>query len=278
MARNQEDLIMKRAMTVFAEQAVAYFGEIKKVKGVAPTELVDLEILEKRMDYVFLMDDETYSHFEFQTTDKRLIDLARFNVYDAVLYNQTQKQVYTYVIYSGDITNPLSGYSNGFSDYKVKVICMADQDADKILTDIENKLEAGITLSDKEILDLIFIPIMGGTLTKEDKIVRALTISNNYSFEKKEDIQSMLYTFALKFLDSSQLGKVKEVIMMTDLGRMIKEEGIKEGVEKGIEKAKLDIARELLLEKVFTNERIAKISKLSLEKVEELEKELTAVS
>lgn len=277
MAKNYEDIIMKRAMDLFAEQAVGYFGESKKVIGPAPTELADIQILDRRMDYVFLMDDGTYSHFEFQTTDKKIMDLARFNLYDVLLYQETQKQVYTYVIYSGDIKDPLSEYQNGLSKYKVKTVCMADQDAEKILKNIENKLRAGQVLSDKEILDLIFIPIMGGELTQKDKINRAVAISQEYQMDRKEDVQGMMFAFAHKFLKGIELEDVKGAIMMTELGRMIKEEGIQEGMEKGVEKGKLDIARELLQEREFTKERIAQISKLPLERIEELEKELAAL-
>lgn len=77
MANNKEDIIMKNAMTIFAEQAVAYFGEKKKVKEVAQTEQVVLDIKDTRMDYVFLMEDDTYTHFEFQTTDKKDNDGTR---------------------------------------------------------------------------------------------------------------------------------------------------------------------------------------------------------
>ena len=260
-------------MTVFANEAVAYFGETKKVIGIAPTEQVQLEIKETRMDYVFLMDDNTYTHFEFQTTNKGIMDLARFNLYDVQLYQRTKKQVYTYVIYSGDITNPLHGYANGFSEYKVKVICMADQDAEQVLDTIESKLKIGKALTNKEILDLIFTPIMGGKLTKEKKIVRALKISRDCPADKEENIQSMLYTFALKFLDSDQLEEVKEVLKMTKLGEMLKDEGRQEGRQE----ARINIARKLLKERLLTKEQIAENIGLSLETLQEIEEELSAI-
>lgn len=270
---NKEDIIMKRVMTIFAEQAVGYFGETKKVKDIAPTELVDIEIVEKRMDYVFLMDDDTYTHFEFQTTNKGITDLIRFNLYDSYLYQQEKRQVYTYVIYSGDIRNPLCGYQNGFSKYKVKTICMADKDGDKILKDIEDKLIAGKTLSNQETLDLIFAPIMGGKLSKEDRIVRGIKLSKNYKMEKWEDVQSVLFVFAHKFLDDDQLSRVKEVLKMTKLGEMLKEDGLKEGMEKG----KIEMVKELLKEKLLSKEQIARASQLPLEKIEEIEQELMAL-
>lgn len=275
MANNKEDIIMKRAMTVFAEHAVAYFGESKKVKEIAQTEQVVLDIKDMRMDYVFLMEDDTYTHFEFQSTDKGIIDLVRFNIYDVLLYQQTKKQVYTYVIYSGDIKEPLTEYQNGFSKYQVKAICLAHRDAEEVLRDIENKLIECKELSENEQLDLIFTPLMGGKLSKEDKIIKALNLSKNYSMSKKQDIQAMLYTFALKFLDNTQLEKVKEVIKMTELGRMLHDEGVQEGIEKGIEKGKEDVVRELLKEGLLTKEQVAKVAKLPLAKIEEIEKSLT---
>lgn len=52
---------------------------------------------------------------------------------------------------------------------------------------------------------------------------------------------------------------------MTDLGRALMEEG------------KIDIVKELLKEGSFTKEQIAKVTKISIEKIEELEKDLVAL-
>lgn len=49
------------------------------------------------------MEDDTFIHFEFQTTDKGVIDLRRFRAYESLLSHQTGKDVVTYVIYSGNI-------------------------------------------------------------------------------------------------------------------------------------------------------------------------------
>ncbi len=273
MASNKEDIIMKRAMTVFAEQAVAYFGEDKKVKEIAQTEQVILDMKDMRMDYVFLMEDDTYTHFEFQTTDKGILDLVRFNLYDVLLYQQTKKQVYTYVVYSGDIKKPLTGYVNGFNEYHVRAICLADKDATVVLDEIEKKLIENKLLTDKEQLDLIFTPLMGGELTKEAKIIKAIELSKDYPMSKKADVQAMLYTFAHKFLSGVELEKVKEVIKMTELGKMLHDEGVQEGIEQGKE----DMVKELLREGFLTKDQVAKVAKLPIEKIESIEKNMLMV-
>lgn len=273
MASNKEDIIMKRAITIFAEEAVAYFGEPKKVKEIAQTEQVILDMKDMRMDYVFLMEDDTYTHFEFQSTDKGILDLVRFNLYDVLLYQQTKKQVYTYVIYSGDIKEPLTSYSNGFNEYRVRAICLAHRDAAIVLNDIENKLLENKVLTDQEQLDLIFTPLMGGELSKEAKIIKAIQLSKDYSMSKKADVQAMLYTFAHKFLKGKALENAKEVIKMTELGKMLHDEGVQEGIEKGKE----DMVKELLKEALLTKEQIAKVAKLPLEKIEAIEKHMAVL-
>ena len=61
--QNYEDLIMKRAMDLFAEEGLKYFGIEKKVKELGPTELVVLETKNLHMDYTFLMYGYCYIHF-----------------------------------------------------------------------------------------------------------------------------------------------------------------------------------------------------------------------
>ena len=76
----------------------------------------------------------------------------------------------------------------------------------------------------------------------------SLRISKDYPIDKKQDVQAMLYTFALKFLNSNEL-----------------------------EKGKIDVVRELLKEGLLTKEQIAKVTKLTLEKIEEIQEDIVAL-
>ena len=140
-----EDLIMKKAMDVFAEEGLKFFGIDKKVKDSSSTEIVVLEAKNLHMDYTFLMEDDTYIHVEFQTTDKRNHDLRRFRAYESLLSFQTSKDVVTYVIYSNGIYDTKSILQTGINEYNVKAISMYDKDGDIIFDKVEKKLR------DKEI-------------------------------------------------------------------------------------------------------------------------------
>jgi predicted transposase/invertase (TIGR01784 family) len=265
---NYEDIIMKRAMDLFAEEGLKFFGINKNVKELGPTELVVLESKNMFMDYTFLMEDDTFIHFEFQTTNKGILDLRRFRAYEALLSYQTSKPVITYVVYSGDISNPLSGYEEGINTYRINAISMINKDGDKIFNEIVDKIKLGENLTKHDIIALTFTPIMGGTISKADKILNAIRIVKNIDKEYRHDIESILYAFANKFLDSKDLERVKEEIRMTELGRSLIEEGKEEGLKEGAKRKAIEIAKELL--DILSEEVVAKKTGLTLNEVKEI--------
>ena len=269
-----EDLIMKKAMDVFAEEGLKFFGINQKVKDSSSTEIVVLEALNLHMDYTFLMEDDSYIHFEFQTTNKGKSDLRRFRVYESVLSLQKDKDVTTYVVYSGNIKNAKDTLETGINKYKVKSIFMYDKNGDLIVEELEKKVKNKENITKQELVALTFTPIMGGKLTKAEKIIKSIRIVKSSENEYKYDIESMLYAFADKFLSGKDLQKVKEEISMTELGRMLIEDGIekgrKEGIEKGIEKGKSETLIKLLIKKFgfLSEEYKSKISNLSKDTID----------
>jgi len=253
-----EDLIMKKAMDVFAEEGLKFFGIDKKVKDSSSTEIVVLEAKNLHMDYTFLMEDNTYIHIEFQSTDKGKDDLRRFRAYESLLSFQTKKDVVTYVVYSNGIQNAMDTLKTGINEYNTKVISMYDRDGDIIFDKVEEKLRDKEEITKQDLVALTFSPIMGGKLTKLDKILKSIRLVKKIDNEYRYDMESMLYAFADKFLDGKDLEKVKEEISMTKLGEMLVEDGIK----KGEEKKAIEIAKTAIKEGM-SDELIAKLTGLT---------------
>lgn len=268
---NYEDMIMKKAMNVFANEGLKFFGIQGKVKEIAPTEIVVLETKNMFMDYTFLMEDDTYIHIEFQTTNKGKNDLRRFKTYESLLELQTNKDVVTYVVYSGNIKNPISEYDCGINTYKVKNISMANINGDEVFERLKQKINDNEEITKRDLIELTFTPIMGGTLRNDEKIVDAIKILKKVDNEYSNDVKSMLYAFANKFLKGKDLEKVKEELKMTELGEMLINEGIEKGLEKGrkegIEKGKIEVVKKSI-QKGLDNETIADITGITIEKIE----------
>ena len=258
---NYEDLIMKRAMDVFAEDGLKFFGIDKKVKELGPTELVVLESKNLHMDYTFLMEDDTYIHFEFQTTNKNVSDLRRFRAYEALLSHQTGKDVVTYVIYSSNIINVNDTLETGINKFKVNTISMASKNGDDVFKNVSDKISKGISLSKDDIISLSFSPIMGGQVSKLDRILNTIKLLKDITY--RHDVESIIYAFANKFLSGKDLERVKEELKVTELGKSLIDEGKK---EKAIE-----IAKKAIL-KGMDNETIQELTDLSIEDIELIRK------
>lgn len=253
-----EDLIMKKAMDVFAEEGLKFFWIDKKVKDASSTEIVVLEAKNLHMDYTFLMEDDTYIHVEFQTTNKGKDDLRRFRAYESLLSFQTGKDVVTYVVYSNGIQNVNTILETGINKYNIKPISLYDRNGDAVIQEIENKLNKKLEITKQDLIALTFTPIMSGELSRLDKIIKSIRLVKRIDDEYKYDVESMLYAFADKFLKGKDLEKVKEEISMTKLGEMLVEDGIK----KGEEKKAIEIAKTAIKEGM-ADELIAKITGLT---------------
>ena len=184
------------------------------------------------MDYTFLMEDDTYIHVEFQTTDRGKDDLRRFRAYESLLSFQTGKDVVTYVVYSNGIHNTKTILQTGINEYSVKSISMYDKDGDVVIQKVEEKVNDNIEVTKQDLIALTFTPIMSSKVTKLDRIIKSIRLMKKIDNEYRYDIESMLYAFADKFLDGKDLEKVKEEISMTKLGEMLVEDGIKKGREE----------------------------------------------
>ena len=234
--QQHEDAVLKTSMQFFADELLPYFGIQGKVISFAPTELVHLELQKLFQDFNFVMEDGTWKHFEFQSTNEGLDGLKRFRAYEALTSYQYKVIVETYVLFSGTIKNPMTEFTEGNNTYKITPIIMQDYNADKLLTKIEQKQKEGGVITKEDFISLVLCPLMGGHSSQKERINKAYHIIHRTSEVKKEDtvkIEAMLYAMADKFLDIVDLEKLKEDMIVTRLGQMIWEDGIEKGIEKG---------------------------------------------
>lgn len=281
-----EDTIMKKAMEYFKDHAIKFFGIEEKIIAPAVTELKNIEIKTNQMDYLFYTEDGGYLHFEFQTTNKK-DDLSRFLYYDTSLYCKDKKKVKTVVIYSADIENTETYIDGGSVKYSVEAFYMNSLNGDERFDYLKEKIINGAHLTDEDIVNLTFIPLMK---TKEDKnarIMKCIELADKIKIkEDKNKCTTLLYALFDKFGDEVSKKKFMEVISMTEVGKMIFEDGKSEGKAEGkaevlikqlIKKFesvpqqyidKIKVLPELVVEEIATDI-------FELEKIQDLEKYFT---
>ena len=80
----QEDAAMKTLALFFAEELFPLVNIKGKVKRVAPTEIVHLELKKMYQDFNYEMEDNSWAHLEFQSTNEGVQGLKRFRTYEAL--------------------------------------------------------------------------------------------------------------------------------------------------------------------------------------------------
>lgn len=130
---------MKTVHEYFGKAILPFLGIHETIVDIGPTEIPVLTLTQLYMDFTFLTESGTYLHFEFQTTNGGIRDLQRFHSYEAWLHYNTGKPVITYVIFTGDIVNPVYEEIYGINTYRIVPISMQDKNADTLLNTLKKK-------------------------------------------------------------------------------------------------------------------------------------------
>lgn len=250
-----EDAVLKKALGIFGQSAVNFFNIDSKIIAPAETEIKNIEIKTGYTDYLFYTDDGNYLHFEFQTTDKK-DDIRRFLYYDASLFYRDKKKVRTVVIYSADIGKADEYIDAGTIKYGVEAIYMKQFDGDEKLEYLREKIERREKLTNEDILTLTMLPLMSGKGSRSERTIESIELTNNLEdSENKLQSLSLLYALLDKFGDEISRKKLKEMITMTEIGKMIRDEGIeegkKEGKKEGIEEGKTKGKSEIIIRQIL---------------------------
>lgn len=234
-----EDIALKTGMQYFGETILPFLGIEEAVLTPLPTESVRLEIRRQAEDFNYKTGENKILHFEFQSKNGGKKDLRRFRSYEVALADTYGMEVITYVIFSGNVRNPMTSLKEGINTYQVVPVTLRNKDADEIFEKIRKQTERGEALGRTELVPLTLTPLMGGASQVKDRIKEAFQIlkkEEEQEWEETGKLQAMLYAFASKFLKGQELKEIKEVVGMTELGEMLMEEGIKRGRQQGLER------------------------------------------
>lgn len=239
--KDHEDAVLKISAQYFADVLLPRFGIEGKVVSFGPTELVHLELKKLFQDFNFIMEDGRWIHFEFQSTNEGLDGLKRFRVYEAMTSYQYKVEVITYVLFSGKIKNPMTEFTEGSNTYRIRPIIMRHENADKVIANLQDKIQKGEILTREDLVPLILVPLMDGESSQKERIKSAYEITRKATMVDREEIrkiETVIYAMADKFLDEVDLEKVKEEVKMTRLGQMLINDGIAQGIRVLIETCK----------------------------------------
>jgi len=149
---------------------------------------------------------------------------------------QHNKEVTTYVMFSGNIKNPMTEFTEGINTYRVQGIILQDRNADDVIQTLKSRTDAGLPLTKADLLPLVLSPLMGGTMSQKDRITAAYDITRHAQGIDKgivRKVEAVIYVMADKFLETAEMKQLKEELKLTKLGQILYEEWRAEGIATG---------------------------------------------
>lgn len=224
IAYNNYDIIFRNMTAQFKEKVLDFYGiRTAPIVRVEATDLPTIAVNDRRMDFLFLLADDTYLHLEFQTTfDEK--DLDRFLQYDVSAYERYKKPIKTVVIYGADVEKVLEQKSYGSVQYEAQAVLMKKYNGDAIIQNLWTKVENGEELTDLDELHLIFLPLMRSSLNRSERAIETVEIAKRIKNEEKQvRLLATIIAVSDKFIDKEYVEKLMEVLSMARVIRMAEE-------------------------------------------------------
>jgi len=262
ISQHTKDIIQKYTSSLFKNATLEFYGiKTARIKELINVELPVIEVSDSSTDFIFLLEDNSYLHFEFQTTYNK-DDIERFAMYDLRLYVRDGRSITTVIIYSADVKKANTNLNIGSLLYSPDKIMMYDYNGNAIFEELENKIKSGHDINDIDMLNLILLPLMRNTIPKEDLAVKSIKLAQTIPDKTKRNtcIASVI-AFANRYLSENKLNELLEVLKMTDLATML------------IEEREIEIAKKAL-RKGSSIDFVKDITGLSIDTIQELQEEL----
>ena len=272
ISKHKMDIIQKYTSGLFREATLEFYGiKTAKIKEPINVEFPRVEIAIQKTDFIFLLEDNTYLHYEFETSYKKT-NLIRFADYDIQVYKKYGKKVRTVVIYSSNVKKAAKSLDIGSLTYTPDIVMMCDYDGNAIYADLEKKLKSKQELTDTDMLNLIFLPLLRSDIPKYDLAEKSIELAQTIQDETKRDtcIASTL-AFMEKYLNINEINKILEGLKMTKVAEMLIKDAVEENTKKVEKRKAVEMATEMLLADEPID-KIVKYTKLTEKEINDIQK------
>lgn len=244
IAYQNKDIASKVTGETMVGKSLAAFGLPQlKVVDILPTNLPAIESNELRLDNLFLLSDGSVSIIDYESEYSRENFIKYLNYIARVMKRYTlQKkleelsQIKVIVIYTADVEHADEVYDLGGLVMRVESVFLMKADTDKIESKLRQKIETEGSLDEEGVMQMMILPLtVKGKDEKQKYIIRIVELAKQIS-----DPDQMLWalagilTFSDKVIDEAYRKLIKEEMRMTQIERMIFEDGLEQGLEQGI--------------------------------------------
>ena len=225
ISKHLNDIIQKYANGLFRNVTLEFYGiNTAGIKELVNPEVPVVAVSGSGTDIVFLLVDDTYLHFAFETGYDigKLIQSAG---YDLRLYARDKRKVHSVIIYTADVKKMPEELVMGSLSYKPDVILMCNYDGNAMFAELESKIKEGQELTDIDMLNLVLVPLMKHNMPRQELAKKSMALAQTIpDAAKREACIAAAYAFAARYLSSEESKNLLEVIKMVDWGKLLVED------------------------------------------------------
>ena len=221
-----KDIEFKLMSETYKEKSFEAYGlKLPKIKAVLPTNLPAVSANEMRIDNVFLLEDDSVAIVDYESEDKASNRVKYVNYIGRIMQrydsqNQVIPKLRMIVIYTGDVETAEDTWELPCLTLKMEQVFIHNLPDAEIYQSIKKKLDNNETLSDKELMQLIVLPLAKkGKEEKQKMIEQVVDLAKQID---DENMQAFVITGILvssdKFIDRDYAKSVRRYLSMTKAG------------------------------------------------------------
>ena len=284
IAYQNKDIEFKLMSETYKEKSFEAYGlKLPKIKEVLPTNLPAVSANEMRIDNLFLLEDDTVAIVDYESEDKTSNRVKYINYIGRIMQRYDSQgiripELRMIVIYTGDVETAKDTWEIPCLTLKMEQVFIHSLPDAEIYQSVKKKLENNETLSEKELMQLIILPLAKkGKEAKQKMIEQVVDLAKQI---EDENTQAFVITVILvssdKFIDRDYAKSVRRYLGMTKVFQILeeeKQEAINLAEKEGQRKSQLQIA-ENLIKAGADILMIMKGTGLTKEEIEEIKKNM----
>ena len=165
IAYQNKDIEFKLMSETYKEKSFDAYGlKLPKIKEVLPTNLPAVSANEMRIDNLFLLEDDTVAIVDYESEDKISNRVKYINYIGRIMQRYDSQgiripELRMIVIYTGDVETAKDTWEIPCLTLKMEQVFIHSLPDAEIYQSVKKKLENNETLSEKELMQLIILPL-----------------------------------------------------------------------------------------------------------------------
>lgn len=280
IAYQNKDIEFKFMSETFREKSFEAYGlKLPRIKEVLPTNLPEVSANEKRLDHLFLLEDETVAIVDYEAEDK-LANRVKYVNYIARVMERYLKErgelpnLRMIVIYTGDVEKAKGVLESECITLRMEQVFVSRLPEQMIYRRIKHKLEKGEKLTEQELMRMIILPLaVKGKDEKQKRVEKVIKLAKLIADEKEQTfVIAGVLVCSDKFIDREYAKRVRGYLSMTKVFQILEEEKREAILEATLEEKQRTAMR--MLYKCMDESLIMEISGLTGDEIEEVRKSL----